>query len=264
MTVKAATEVNTRMGKAKFIAGLASAVMLVGAGPAAANVLPIGTWSFNESNGTVAHDTAFQPDNGTLQGGAAQTKGRFWNALSFDGNASAVDIPDRPILDSPQVTVSAWVNSASNPGNFKYVVAKGASGCLAGSYGLYTGANGGLEFYVASNDGLSFAISPDAGTGVWDGNWHSVVGTFNGSSVNLYVDGKQVGSGTPNTTPIDYGLPTSKDLLIGNYGGCSGLDFSGKIDEVHVFNRALGAQEIHLGYVASGYLPQQFFGDAIL
>jgi hypothetical protein len=252
------------MGKAKLVAGLASAVMLVGAGPAAANVLPVGTWSFNEGNGTVAHDTTFLPDNGTLQGGAAWTQGRFRNALSFDGNSSAVNIPDRPDLDSPQVTVSAWVNSASSPGKFKYVVAKGASGCLAASYGLYTGANGGLEFYVASNDGLSFAISPDAGAGIWDGSWHNVIGTFNGSSVELYVDGREVGSGTPNTTPIDYSLPTSRDLMIGNYAGCSGLDFSGKIDEVHVFDRALGAQEIRFGYLASGYIPQQFFDDAIL
>jgi Concanavalin A-like lectin/glucanases superfamily len=252
------------MGRAKLIAGLASAVMLVGAGPAAANVLPVGTWSFNESSGTVAHDTSFQPDNGTLQGGAAWTRGRFRNALSFDGNASGVDIPDRPILDSPQVTVSAWVNSASSPGKFKYIAAKGASGCIAGAWGLYTGANGGLEFYVSNNDGLTYAISPDAGTGIWDGNWHSVIGTFNGSSVDLYVDGKEVGTGTRNTTPIDYGLPTSSDLMIGDYAGCSGLDFSGNIDEVHVFNRALGAQEIHFGYVASDYIPQQFFDDAIL
>ena len=122
---------------------------------------------------------------------------------------------------------------------------------------------------MSSNGGLSYNISPDAGTSIWDGNWHSVVGTFNGSSVELYVDGKEVGSGTPNTTPIDYGLSTSCDLMIGNYPallnlGCSGLDFSGKIDEVHLFNRALGAQEIHLGYVASQYLPQQFPDDAVL
>ncbi len=68
--------------------------------------------------------------------------------------------------------------------------------------------------------------------------------------------------GTADTTAISYGLPTTNDLSIGNYPvptanfpDCGNLAFSGKIDEVHVFNRALGAQEIHLGYVASGYLP---------
>jgi hypothetical protein len=227
-------------------------------------VLPVGTWSFNEGSGTTAHDTSFAPDNGTLQGGASWTRGRFWNALSFDGNVSAVDIPNKPVLEPSQVTVTAWVNSSSSPGNFKYIVDKGASGCIAGSYGLYTGANGGLEFYVSNNDGMTYSISPDAGTSVWDGQWHSVVGTFNGSTVDLYVDGKAVGTGTANTTPIDYTLPNGGDLTIGNYAGCSNLDFSGKIDEVHLFNRALGAQEIHLGYIASQYLPQQFPDDAVL
>lgn len=252
------------MGKAKVIASFTVAVMLAAAGPAAANVLPVGTWSFNEGSGTVAHDSSFWPDNGTLQGDAAWTSGRFRSALSFDGNASAVDIPDESALDPAQVTVSAWVKSATAPGNFKYVVAKGASGCIAAAYGLYTGANGGLEFYVSNNGGLTYAISPDAGTGIWDGNWHSVVGTFNGSEVDLYVDGKEVGAGTPDTTPIAYGLPSSNDLMIGNYSGCSGLGFSGKIDEVHIFNRALGAAEIHLGYAYSQYLSSAFPDDLIL
>jgi hypothetical protein len=255
------------MGRGKVIGGLASAVMLVGAGPAAAaNLLPVGTWSFNEGSGTVAHDTSFAPDNGTLHGGVSWTNGRFRNALSFDGNTGAVDIPDRSVLDGSQVTVSAWVNSPTSPGNFRYIAAKGSSGCDAASYGLYTGANGGLEFYVSYNGGHTYTISPDAGTGIWDGHWHNVIGTFNGSDVDLYVDGKEVGTGTPNTNPIAYNLAASNDLMIGNYSGCPivNLAFGGNIDEVHVFNRALGAQEIRLAYIASGYLPQQFPDDAVL
>jgi hypothetical protein len=164
------------------------------------------------------------------------------------------------------VTVSAWVNSATSPGNFKYIVAKGAQACLAASYGLYTGANGGLEFYVASNGGLNWTISPDAGaTAVWDGNWHSVIGTFDGSTVRLYVDGKEVGSGTADTAAVSYNLSTGNDLEIGNYGGCSGLGFSGKIDEVKVFNRALGPQEIRVAVGLSNLLPPQYsLGDLVL
>ena len=36
-------------------------------------------------------------------------------------------------------------------------------------------------FYVSQNQALSYAISPDAGTGVWDDNWHFVVGTYDGT-----------------------------------------------------------------------------------
>jgi hypothetical protein len=241
---------------------------LLSAGPAAASqVLPVGNWGFNEGSGTVAHDASLPShhNNGTLSGNAQWVKGRFWDALSFDGAAAAVTVPDDAVLDPQQVTVSAWVKASRTPGNYMYIVAKGGNTCSASSYGLYTGANGGLEFYVAGNNGLTYSLSPDAGSGVWDGNWHSAIGTFDGNTVRLYVDGKQVGSGTPNTTPIAYGLPTSNDLMIGNYPACPSIPegFTGNIDEVKVFNRALGAQEIKLAVQASNLIPQNIPTDAV-
>ncbi|HEX3975496.1 MAG TPA: LamG domain-containing protein [Solirubrobacteraceae bacterium] len=226
----------------------------------------MGIWSFNEGTGSVAHDTSLPPqhDNGTIAAGTTWTKGRFWNALSFDGNAAGVDVPNENGLQGSEVTVSAWVNNATAPGPFKYIMSKGAQGCLAASYGLYTGPNGGLEFYVASNGGLNWTQSPDAGTGVWNGSWHNVIGTFDGSTVRLYVDGREVGSGTPDTSPIPYNLSDGNDLEIGNYSGCSGLGFSGKIDEVKAFNRVLGAQEIHLAVATSNLLPTNFPDDLVL
>ena len=93
------------------------------------------------------------------------------------------------------MTVSAWVNIDATRATSRYIVAKGASGCIAASYALYTGANGGLEFYVSSNGGLSYTISPDAGTDIWDGNWHSVDRHLQRvRRCDLYVDGKEVGS----------------------------------------------------------------------
>jgi hypothetical protein len=71
----------------------------------------------------------------------------------------------------------------------------------------------------------------------------------------LYVDGQQVGSGCPNSAPIEYDLPSSNDLMIGNYPSCPGLDFVGDIDVVKVFNRALRQREISLGYLVSRQLP---------
>ncbi|MGA9857127.1 MAG: LamG domain-containing protein [Solirubrobacteraceae bacterium] len=249
--------------KGKFIAGLVSVAALSAASSASANVLPVGTWQFNEGSGTVAHDATWHPDNGTLQGGASWSAGRFSGALSFDGTGS-VDVPDNSALEPASVSVSAWVNSSTSPGKFKYIVAKGASGCLAASYGLYTGPNGGLEFYASSNGGTSWVQSPDAGNQVWDGQWHNVVGTYDGSTVRLYVDGQQVGSGSADTAPIAYGLPTSNDLTFANYAGCSGLNYSGRIDQVRVFDRALGAGEVRLGYMASHYLPTGFPFDLML
>lgn len=249
--------------KGSFIAAAVSAAVLACASAANADILPVATWPLNETTGVTAHDQSLRPDNGALTSGATWSAGRFAGGVAFDGAQGAIQVPDEPALEGASVTVSAWVN-ASSPGAYKYILAKGASGCIAASYGLYTGASGGLEFYVSSNSGLSYVLSPDAGQSVWNGAWHSVVGTFDGSTVRLYVDGVQVGTGTPDTTPIGYGLPTSNDLEIGNYAGCSGLGFQGSVDQVRVFNRALAAPEIHLGVVGSRALPSWFPFDLVL
>jgi hypothetical protein len=151
-------------------------------------------------------------------------------------------VPASPSLEPTAVTVETWVNAPASPGDFKHLVAKGAFGCLAASYALSTGADGGLVFNVS--DGPSFASSPDAGTAVWDGRWHHVAGTFDGASVRLYVDGAEIGSGTSTPFPIGYATQTA-ELVLGTYGdACPDLDFAGQLDEARIWSRALGPEEL--------------------
>lgn len=254
------------MRGARATVGLAVAIVLTASATAAtasADLLPSGAWNLNASSGTLARDLSGHHNDGTLENGAKWTTGRFQGGASFDGVGAQIRVPDAAALDAPNVTVSAWVN-ATAPGPFKYVVAKGANGCAASSYGLYTGANGGLQFYASTALGSSWTLSPEATGSLWNGQWHNIIGSFDGSTVRLFVDGQQVGTGTPDSSPIGYGLVTSNDLLIGNYAGCSGLDFPGKIDEVKVFDRALSGNEIKWGYAISRLLPSWTPFDLIL
>jgi hypothetical protein len=164
--------------------------------------------------------------------------------LAFDGAGGQVRIPSAAGLETPAVTVEAWVKRSGSPGAFKHIVAKGASMCMAASYALYSGPNGGIQFYVSSGSGTSFTRSPDGGAGVWDGQWHLVTGTFDGSTTRLYVDGAEIGSGTPTTDPIDYGALDTRDLFVGRYPGCDNHDFDGAIDDVRIYGRALTAAEV--------------------
>ena len=237
------------MRKAVFI--LVTAAVLAVAAPASASSGLSGWWPFYEGSGATAHDLSGNHNDGTING-AQWTTGYFGSALSFNGNGQNVDVRDSPGLEpSTAVSVTAYVKSLGSPGDFKYIVAKGGFGCSTGAYGLYSGPSGGLMFYVDHSDGVTFTRSPDAGTGVWDGNWHFVVGTYDGSTVHLYVDGTEVGTGTPNSGAITYGGPTSNDLFIGHYEGCpENLDFVGSIDEPTVWSRALTATQIRFGYQA--------------
>ena len=171
--------------------------------------------------------------------------GRVGQAFEFVPPVSTlpnnIDVPNSPSLQPPALTVMAWISHLGNPGGDSYIVSKGANGCQAASYALFTGA-GNLQFYVY--DGGAFVPSPDAPSTVWDGNWHLVVGTFDGAAVRLYVDGVQVGTGTPRSLAISYALPDGQGFLIGAYLGSCSLGFTGSIDEVRLFNRALSPSEI--------------------
>jgi hypothetical protein len=67
------------------------------------------------------------------------------------------------------------------------------------------------------------------------------------------VDGEEVGTGTPATFSIDYSAFPNKDLYIGDYDGEAACpeyqyNFSGDIDEVRIWNKALTADEIATRY----------------
>jgi hypothetical protein len=231
-----------------LVSGIALATTAVASGglTSAVDAAPprdlAGLWQLNEAAGQVAGDSSRSGNPGTLGSTAGvdpedpawlrlpSPRGIVRAALGFDGG-DFVRVVNAPALEPDGVTVVARVRSAG-PGSFRYVVSKGALSCLTASYGLYTGESGGLSFYVS--DGRVFTLSPDAGTSVWDGQWHTVVGAFDGRSVRLFVDGTEVGTGVPTTAAIGYGLPDSADLLVGGYAGPCGnpLGFVGDVDAV--------------------------------
>jgi Concanavalin A-like lectin/glucanases superfamily len=218
---------------------------LMTAAPASADTSLVGWWHFNEGTGTTANDASGYGNSGAVSGAAQWVPGVWGTALSFDGSTARVQVPDSSSVEpASAISVTAWVKASGSPGAFEYILSKGASACLTASYGLYTGPNGGLMFYVASSDGLSYTRSPDAGAGVWDGKWHFVGGTDDGSAVHLYVDGNEVGSGAPAAGSIGYGLPNTNNVFVGHYDGCSGLDFTGTIDEPQIWTRALSPSDV--------------------
>jgi hypothetical protein len=212
------------------------------AASAAAAQQPVAEWSFDEGAGNVVADSGPHGLTGAFVAGAAPAwiAGVDGSALRFDGG-DAVALPDSKALEPDRLTVAAWVRRAGTPGRFQYVFSKGASSCVRSSYGLYTGADGGAVFYVAG-DGR-FTLSPAAPpAAVWDGRWHRLAGSYDGSRVRLYLDGAQIGSGTPAPTHIEYGV-ASHAPFIGTYRGECDLPFDGDIDDVAVFGTGLSAAQ---------------------
>jgi hypothetical protein len=235
-----------------WIAGLLAGLGLWTA-PAIADPATVGLWHLDAGGGTVAADSSGQGNDGTLSGSVTWVPGRFGDALAFSGASARVTVPDSPSLEpAAAVTVSAWVRAAGAPGPYRYVIAKGATGCTAASYALYTGAQGGAAFYVSSGHGRAYTLSPPVvPERIWDGIWHYVAGTFDGGQVRFYFDGGEVGSGTPYAAGLSYQLIDSNELFIGDYPGCAEHNFSGAIDEVTILSRALSAAEVRSAWEAA-------------
>ena len=84
------------------------------------------------------------------------------------------------------------------------------------------------------------AISLNGSTAVSDGEWHHVVGVYNGNVMKLYVDGK-----LDATKPWAGGIAKNNfDVLIGENAEKKGRCFDGLVDDVRVYNYALPESEI--------------------
>jgi Concanavalin A-like lectin/glucanases superfamily len=217
------------------------AVLLSGT-PAAAQDR-VASWRFDEGAGSTAVDDGPFGLHGVwpAAAGPAWVFGVAGTALRFDGD-DEVALPGHPALEPARITIAAWVRRNGSPGSYRYVFSKGAASCLRGSYGLYTGPNGGAAFYVAG-DGW-FTLSPQAPQGaVWDGRWHRLTGSYDGTRVRLYLDGDEVGPGTPGPTRIEH-VMASRAPYIGSYHGDCRLQFEGDIDGLAVWGGALSAARI--------------------
>jgi Concanavalin A-like lectin/glucanases superfamily len=207
-----------------------------------------GYWPFDEATGQVAQDLSGNGNHGQLGSSPAVdandpawVAGRFGGGLGFAGN-QFVQIADTPALESDRITVAAYFRGAASPGVYRYILAKGAASCNAASYGFYSGANGGLGFYISN--GSSYAVSPLAAPSVWNGAWHHAAGTFDGSTVRLFLDGNEVGAGTPTKISISYGLPLGDNGYIGTFRGDCDLTLTGELDEVMVLTAALAGHDL--------------------
>src|SRR5262249_13558923 len=115
------------------------------------------------------------------------------NALSFDGINDFVSAPSSPSLNpTSQVTVEAWVRVNSLSGIVSGIA--GTWDSISGSnrsYGLWI--NGGKAQFFLSHTGGDFN-SVTGTTSLQVGMWYHLAGTFDGTTLKVYVNGALEGT----------------------------------------------------------------------
>jgi hypothetical protein len=160
-------------------------------------------------------------------------------AYDFDGSNDFLEVPHASgpgtALDmnrTNEVTVSMWVNQDTAGSGWTALLQRSDR-----SYNLHLADGGRPTFTIYDTTWRSAEAPTDIGTD----EWHHLVGTFNGSTVEMYVDGDRVA-----TTGADFVRSANQPIRIGANPPASGgnRNFDGKIDEVRVYDRALSADEI--------------------
>ncbi len=188
-------------------------------------------YGFNEGSGTVVTDVSGNGNNGTISGATWTTSGKYGNALIFNGTNALVTINNAASLQlTSGMTLEAWVYPTTVSNKSRDVIYKGND-----NYYLEGSTNNSRRPALGGTFG-----SPIYGTAALTANtWTHLAGTYDGATMSLYINGVQVtsraqtGAIATSTNPLQIG----GDSIYGQY-------FAGRIDEVRVYNRALGAAEI--------------------
>jgi hypothetical protein len=197
---------------------------------------PIAAWSFDEGEGSTVEDITGDEHEGTVEG-ATWTKGRYGSALSFDGSEDCVTVPASSALEGrEELTVEAWIRPEGT-GEAESIVFKEAEGEWFG-YTLFLGlqASGKVEGLIGETP--TYASDVESPHTIPTDVWTHVALTYDGRHERLYVDGELV-----DTELSEAPIPNTGPLRI----GCTGegeTSFDGKIDEVRIYERALGQAEI--------------------
>jgi len=191
-------------------------------------------------DGDASDSTGAHP--GELKGLSQFETGKVGQAISLAGVfGDYVEIPGFDgILGSGEITITAWIKtSATETGT---IISWGPATPDGGRFGFRVDDGRIRSEFSGGN------LQGDAT--INDGGWHHVAVTVQAGAtisypdVTLYVDGQDDTLPTADDTIIDILDDSEKVVRIGGRASAEDRWFGGLIDELHIYDRALSAEEI--------------------
>jgi hypothetical protein len=183
------------------------------------------------NNGTLINGPTFNSDNG--------------GSIVFDGSNDGVNLNNNFISIQNNVTVEVFIKSNTTQ-NTKIFVSNytQVSGPTGFGIGISDSTNNVIKWFTG-NLGTTNTIFSN--TVINNNQYYHVVGTYDGSTKILYVNGIAESS----ASVINNINNTSTLANIGYVQALSSQYFNGSISNARVYNRALSAQEVLQNYNAT-------------
>jgi hypothetical protein len=201
----------------------------------------VGWWKMEDTKSGQAADYSGYDNYGTLVGGPTFAEGYLGDALAFDGTDDFVNCgADSSLTNVGSVSVTAWIKMNAVGRDQK--IASDQDNAKGGyKLGVYSG-NNRVEFEVRTSANAAVLNRGTLGGTALDGEvWHHVAGVYDkGAAIRTYVNG--VLDREMSTTEAA-GIAAGP-LMLGRESYSNAYWWSGLIDDVRVYNKALTVEEI--------------------
>ena len=200
-------------------------------------------WSFDETNGTVLHDSSGNDINGTLHGFSNPwSPGRVGGAFRFDGVDDYISFNGASQLDDIRpISFSGWIKLDQNGSG--YVIAKRSLG--TGYWRMFASAQS-KSWLIRKSTGNVPSVTTTSPTSYFQ--WQHIVMTWNGllggTNSKIYLDGTLVGNVTRNSGSGDLVSDVGNLFTIGNRPQNDSSYFKGWMDDFRIWERVVTPNEV--------------------
>jgi len=188
--------------------------------------------------------------NGSLTNGASYGPGEVAEAFDFSSNHAGVYVGSPAALQLQNFTIEAWVQRSGTSMVSDDPTANGGAAAIfyfgSQGYGMGMHTDGAISLTKIDVDDVN---DDTYGARVTDTNWHHVAVSKAGTLVTFYIDGVAYPAVTYNST-FQFTSPAGIGVRGDNINANNNDSFLGHIDEVSIYNRALGSNEIASIYAA--------------
>ena len=201
---------------------------------------PVAFWPLSDSSGTTASDISGNNHNGTITGGVELNQPgpeNTFQAMSFNGSSGV--ITTSLTVGAGPFSAEAWflVPSGLSLG-YPRLMANSNVNIYFNGFQVGVNQRGTDVFFCLGNGSAMTEVDSAAFT---TGAWNHVVGTYDGTTMRLYLNGTLAASATVAAVAATGGV------LIGA-GQPNGGYFDGSIGEAAVYNYALSASTVTAHY----------------